>query len=167
MDEETAFERALAEITDFKQLDYVQARISGMKPVAAARAAGYTSDGYCYTLEKRPDILAVISAHRAEIRDKVKVTHDDITDMLLDALPMVESATEQVGVAMALNKHMGYEQERTLRIKAEVEKTLHITGTVDVNTMHTLSEEQLLEYAGISALDAPWLEGEFEEKADG
>jgi hypothetical protein len=167
MDEETAFERALSALSDPKQIDYAQARISGMKPPAAARIAGYVGVKYGYQVEQKPEIVAVLEAHRAEMREKVKVTHDDITDMLLDALPMVESATEQVGVAMALNKHMGYEQERTLRIKAEVEKTLHITGTIDVNTMHTLSEEQLLEYAGITALDAPWMEGEFEEKADG
>jgi hypothetical protein len=162
----TDLELALAELSNPKEISYVQARISGMKPIAAARMAGYTKEAYCYTLEKRVPIAAVMEAHRNELRDKVKVTHDDITDMLLDALPMVETATEQVGVAMALNKHMGYEQERTLRIKAEVEKSIHITGTVDINTMHTLSEEQLLEYAGIDALDAPWLEGDYEEKSD-
>lgn len=164
MDDESAFDRALSALTKVKEIDYVQARISGMKPEPAARMAGYASPSYGYTLDKRPAITAVLDAHKQELRDRVKVTHDDITDMLLDALPMVETATEQVGVAMALNKHMGYEQERTLRIKAEVEKSIHITGTIDVNTMHTLSEEQLLEYAGIDALDAPWIEGEI---ADG
>jgi hypothetical protein len=160
METPTALDLALSALRDDKHLMYVEARVSGMKPAPAARIAGYKQSTHGYVLEKHPDIIAVMEAHYGQLRERVKVTHDQITDMFLDALPMVASATEQVQVAQALSRHMGFEQERTLRIKAEVEKSIHITGDLNVNTMHQLDEQQLLKLAGITEDDAPWIEGE-------
>ena len=161
-------DEALADLKDPRELAYVNARVGGMKPMLAARAAGWTNDkGAGTRCERNPRIRAAMDAHYENVRAAIHVTHEEITQMLLDALPMVESATEQVGVAMALNKHMGYEQERTLRIKAEVAQSLVITGNVDVNTMHTLSEAQLLQLAGLQDGDVPWIEGESEEVKHG
>jgi phage terminase small subunit len=162
------FEEALSHVTDAKHLTYIEARVQGMKPNQAARMAGYTSKSRGSALEQMPVIAACITAHQQGVRKAISVTHDDITKMLMDALPMVESATEQVQVALALSKHMGFEHERTLRIKAEFEKNINITGTVDINTVHTLTEEQLLRLAGFDDGDeVPWIEGSAVEVGDG
>lgn len=152
------FDAALAKVSDAKELAYIEARVQGMRPDPAARMAGYASSSGGTKLEQRPHIKAVMDAHHNGIRAAISVTHDDITKMLMDALPMVENATEQVQVALALSKHMGFEHERVLRIKAEFEKNINITGHIDVNTVHTLTEEQLIRLAGIE--DVPWIEGE-------
>jgi hypothetical protein len=152
------FDDALANVSDARELAYIEARVQGMKPDPAARMAGYAGTSAGTKLEQRPRVRAAVQAHFSGVRAAISVTHDDITKMLMDALPMVENATEQVQVALALSKHMGFEHERVLRIKAEFEKNINITGHIDVNTVHLLTEEQLIRLAGIE--DVPWIEME-------
>jgi phage terminase small subunit len=154
------FSELLNEIDDIKELEYVKARVSGLKPAPSARIAGLDHK-HAKRYEIRPHIRAAIDAHRDGIRDEIKITHDDVTKMLKDALPMVASATEQVQVAQAIAKHMGFDVERTIRIKAEVEKSVNISGHVDVNQVHSLSEEELIRLAGLE--EVPWIEGEAED----
>lgn len=127
-----------------KEAVYVEARMNGSNPVAAARVAGFPNpDEDSIRLETRPLIREAMKAHARVAMHRMALTRDDVLAGFLDAVNMAQTATELTGAWREIGKMIGAYEPKKI--------DLTIKGA---NAVKELSDEQLLELAAV--------DGEFE-----
>lgn len=142
-------ENALLSLTH-KQKMYAESRLSGMRPIAAARAAGIAhADTNAYNYEKHPAIRAAIEAGNRITAQRLELNRDDIVEGMMDAVRSAGTAMELVAAWREIGKLMGaYEP-----LKVAVE---HSIQDMTLNKLQQMSDRQLAEMAGMkeSTIDA-------------
>lgn len=131
-----------------REQTYVESRIRGSLPVAAARVAGYANpDTKSKDLEAHPGVRVCIEAGTRAFYKRLQVTRDTVTEMLFEARDMAVSATEITGVARELGKLHG------LYAPTQTEKKVDIS--VHKENISRASDQELLELVGqdIEVLD--------------
>lgn len=124
-----------------KEKIYVEARAAGSMPVAAARIAGYAEpDAKADELEKDPNMRVAIETGARLAMHKQEITRATVTEILLDALPLVTTATEQVAVGRELGKLHG--------VYAPSQHETKIDVNVRQEQLQRVSDEELMKMAG-------------------
>ena len=138
---------------------YTEARMSGMTPLASARAAGVGSpEVNAYRLEKHPKVREAMRAAQTIAAERIELGRDDIVQGFMDAVNSAGTAMELVAAWREIGKMVGaYEP-----VKVDVR---HSIDDMTLNKLQRMSEDELLELAGqddfrLPADDA--LAGEFE-----
>ncbi len=131
------------------QRRYVDARLQGLGPVAAARAAG-VSEG---SLERHPKVRAAIKWVVKESGTKASdLTKSDVMQGMLDAVDSAETSQELVAAWRELGKLIGaYEPERKILEVRDYSK----------DELKVLSDAELAQLAGKEMSDV--IDGEFQE----
>jgi hypothetical protein len=152
---------ALTEDTPYTQLtlqqkNFVEARMQGLAPPAAARAAGAKYQEGASVLEKNPKVRAAI---RYLIRESTlnvrELTKSDVMTGMLDAVEAAATSAELVMAWRELGKLIGaYEPEK---------KILEIHDYTG-DELKELSDKDLLRLAGGRMQDTI-IEGEYEDLA--
>lgn len=134
------------------QQRYVEARLQGLYPAAAGRAAGI-AEGSSSQLENNPKIRAAIRYLVRESAQSVEeLTKSHVMTGMLDAVNAAATASELVMAWREIGKLLGaYEPER---------KILEIRD-YSPDELKTLSDKDLLELTGGRMQEA--IDGEFEE----
>ena len=131
---------------------YVDARLQGLGPVAAKKAAGIRDNG---SYEQRPTIRAAIKyVVQQGCKRASDLSKSDVMQGMLDAVDAAETSQELVSAWREIGKLIGaYEPERrVLEIRDYTKEELK-----------SLSDEQLAELAGREMKDV--IDGEFYELA--
>lgn len=141
----------------FKELDerervYVEARLRGISPRAAAVAAGCAAD-QATVLERRQCVTEALVAGREISIRETGFDRAKISEMLMDAYRAAENATEMVMAARELGKLHGVYAPAKVEVKHEVTR---ISG---VDQLSQLTNDQLERVARGEIV----LEGEFTE----
>lgn len=141
--------KALEPLTEQQRI-YVEQRLMGLGPTAAATAAGY-SDPHANAphFEKLPAIAAAIKAGHADTLKLVKFTRKNAHDMLMDAYRCATTAGEQVQAVKELVKLHGI---------AEPQEVKHTHN--HKHELQGMGDAELLKLAGLADFA---LEGVFQE----
>lgn len=129
-----------------KQL-FVENLTLGMDPIAAVKAAGFTSR---FTTTVRDlmadeDVIAMIEAHKRYIAEHYDVSREKVLRDLVDAKEMAKVQGDVKGIVMALNPVIdmqGYRAPKQLEVKST-----HVNGNVR-KRLRSISEDELIELAG-------------------
>lgn len=131
----------LNESLEAKEKLYVQARVQGSLPVAAARVAGYASpESRASQLESSTRIRAAIEYAIRVDAAKVNITREDCIRGFLDAASMSSTAAEYTAAWKEITKMHGY--------YAPTETNINVTKREAISTK---SDDELLEMAAIDA----------------
>ena len=136
-----------------QQKNYVEARMQGLIPAAAGRAAGVPKTVVTMQLEKNPKVRAAIRYLIRESTLNVKdLTKSDVMTGMLDAVEAASTAAELVMAWRELGKLIGaYEPEKKILEIHDYSK----------DELKELSDKDLLQLAGGRMQDV--IDGEFEE----
>lgn len=134
-----------------KQKNYVEARLQGLTPAAACRAAGVSDNST--QMERSPKVRKAL---RYLIKESTKnvadLTKDDVVQGMLDAVDAASTSTELVNAWREIGKLMGvYEPEK---------KVLELRDYT-AQELKTLPEEELVRLSGGKYADA--IDGEYRE----
>ena len=134
--------RALRSVSDQERL-YIQARVYGSVPVAAARIAGYDDpERACLQLETHPMVAEGIRRLLRAERHLDHIDRNTVLNGLLDAVNMAATATELTMAWREIGKLTGVYEAKKVDVTVNGKKAVR-----------ELSESQLVEVA---------FEGEFE-----
>jgi hypothetical protein len=142
-----AFEKAqvqsaelLAGLTEL-QRKYVEARLSGMIPLHAGRAAGITQPEInTYRMERHPKVQRALGTARQQIIEKYDVGREDVLRGMFDAVQASGNATELVAAWREIGKIIGvYEPARV--------EVMHRIEDVTLDKLQRLPTKDLIELA--------------------
>jgi len=137
---QSSLESAFLKLTDQQRL-YVDARLSGMVPYAAAKAAGYAQpESQAYRAEKSPHIRDAMEAASQVARVSLNLNRDDVLQGLLDADVMAANATEKVAAWREIGRIIGVYEP------IKVQHT-HMIGEMSDEQLTRLSNKELIELA--------------------
>lgn len=130
----------LAQLTE-QQRKYVEARLSGMIPLQAGKAAGVAvPEVNVYRMEKHPKIQKALGTARQQIIEKFDVDRDDVLRGMFDAVQASSTATELVAAWREIGRIIGvYEPARV--------EVMHRIEDVTLDKLQRLSTKELIELA--------------------
>lgn len=128
-------EEILAQFKDPKQRIFVEARLRGMEPAAAARAAGL--ERHYETVH--PEITAIVAEYAAQEAPRMSMTRERLTEMLLDTYRNAATAGEQVAAVRELGKLHGLYAPQ----KLQVENNVNVNDARSVQDLRHMTIEQL------------------------
>lgn len=139
-----------------KQLHYVEARLQGLAPTAAARAAGL-SDGDSGQYERAPRVREAMRwAVQQGMKQAEDIDKNDVISGMMDAVTAAGTAAELVMAWREIGKLIGaYQPEK---------KVLEI-HTYNEKDIKSLPSDELMRLAGKELQDV--IEGEFAEVNSG
>ena len=145
------------------QRSYVDNRLQGLNPQAAAKAAGYASEAtQGYQLERNPTIKSVLTMASQQVLRRMTLTRADVLAGLQDAVNTAATATELVAAWREIGKILGvYEPERVEHI--------HKLEDMTREKLTSMSDAELLKHAGeadFRLTDDDVIEAEYEELSD-
>jgi hypothetical protein len=131
---------AMAEMTDM-QRKYVEARLSGMIPLHAGRAAGMSMpEVNAYRMEKHPRVQRALGSARQMLIEKFDVNRDDVLRGMFDAVQASGSATELVAAWREIGRIIGAYEPSKLEV-------MHRIEDVTLDKLQRLSTKELIELA--------------------
>ena len=139
-----------------KQRLYVQARLTGMTPLIAARSVGARVPEKTWRLfEHAPAVREALEKGRALSAKEAGITRQQISDMLVEAYRSATTAGEMVMAARELGKLHGLYEAQKLEVNHKLErvKTEHELRTLTVEEL-----EQLVSKAPDDFIDAEYAE---------
>lgn len=130
----------LKTLTAKEQL-YLEARLNGSTPVAAARVAGYANPDEKASQLERDDRIATAMTYSLKVqRNQHEWTYDDVMSGFQDAYHNAASATEQVMVLREVSKIRGF-----------YAATKHEIDVTQKEQLERLDDDKLAEMAAIDA----------------
>lgn len=130
-----------------KERSYIELRLQGALPNAAARAAGLEPAATCAQRLEKDERVRMAMQYSVRVQAyHMDLTRDDVINGLLDALPMAATATEIVAVWREVGKIIG--------AYAPVQH--------EHNHKHELTQEKLGEMSDAELADLAALEGEYQ-----
>lgn len=139
-----------------KQRLYVQARLTGMTPIVAARTVGARVPEKSWrVLEHNPAVRKALEQGRELSAKETGVTRKQISDMLVDAYRSATNAGEMVMAARELGKLHGLYEAQKIDVNHKLErvKTEHELRALTVEEL-----EQLVSKAPDDFIDAEYAE---------
>lgn len=138
-----AQERSAVAMDDLTELQrkYVEARLSGMIPLQAGKAAGITQpEVNTYRMEKHPKIQKALGFARQQIIEKYDVGRDDVLRGLFDAVQASGNATELVAAWREIGRIVGVYEATKVEVMHKIED-------VTIEKLQRLSTKELIELA--------------------
>lgn len=134
------------------QKKYVQARAKGLTKKQSALMAGYTPDSDDGVgVEDSPTVQAALAEIRAETAANVKITKEDVVQMLMDAVDMAKllgDPTAVVSAARELGKMLGF-------YAPEVKKITHgLDRKSIIAIMDAMNDEELMRLSNARTIEA-------------
>lgn len=134
---------ALAGLTD-KQRLYVQARLEGHPPIAAARRAGVEKPQTTWRLmENRDEVVVALKRAREISVMHTGITRERVTEMLLEAYRNASNSMEQIAAARELGRMHGLYEANKLKVEHR------LAERHSERELRTLSVEELEKLAAL------------------
>lgn len=131
---------AFSHLTDMQRM-YCEARLSGMIPLHAARAAGYANpEVNAYRMDKHPQIQKALIAARKMVIEKFDVDRQDVLRGMFDAVQASASATELVAAWREIGRIIGAYEPSKVEIMHKIED-------VTLDKLQRMSTKDLIELA--------------------
>lgn len=123
------------------QRKYAEARLSGMIPLHAAQAAGYsTPEVNAYRVEKHPAVQKALINARKMVIEKFDVNREDVLRGMFDAVQASGNATELVAAWREIGRIIGAYEPAKVEI-------MHRLEDVTLDRLQRLSTKELIELA--------------------
>ena len=133
-----------------QQRRYVDARVMGMNPNAAAKAAGLPG-GHSAGLERSPTVQLAIKEINDKAMSDLVLTRQDVINGMMDAVKAAASSTELVAAWREIGKIIGAYEPQKIAVTHEM---------LLPEQLRVMSDRQLIVAAGIEGVT---LDGEYEE----
>lgn len=141
-------ETLLDQLTDQQRL-YAEARMSGMVPLEAAKAAGYSHASVkWHSLEKHPKISPLIRLMNERGIERYDLSRDDVISGFMDAVNAAGNSTELVAAWREIGKLLGHYAPDRIEVKHQVEN-------MTLNKLEAMSEEELAKLADMEEFNLP------------
>lgn len=120
---------------------YAEARLHGLSPLDAAKAAGLKSPSIqCHSYEKHPKIAPIIRMSDSQSMERYQLSRDDVISGFMDAVQAAGSSTELTGAWREIGKMLGHYAPETINHKVTVEN-------MTLNKLESMSDADLAEMA--------------------
>lgn len=133
-----------------QQRRYVDARVCGMNPNAAAGAAGLPATNGA-GLERSPTVQLAIKEINEKAMSEMALTRKDVLNGMMDAVKAAGSSTELVAAWREIGKIIGAYEPQKIAVTHEM---------LLPEQLRVMSDRQLIVAAGLEGMT---LDGEFEE----
>ena len=125
-----------------QQRRYVDARVCGMNPSAAATAAGLPA-GHGPGLERSPTVQLALKEINDKAMRKLALSREDVINGMLDAVKAAATSTELVAAWREIGKLIGAYEPQKIAVTHEM---------LLPEQMRTMSDKQLMVAAGMDGL---------------
>jgi len=120
---------------------YAEARLHGMSPLDAAKAAGLASPSVqAHSYEKHPKIAPIIRMSDSQSLERYQLSRDDVISGFMDAVQSAGSSTELTSAWREIGKMLGHYAPETINHKVTVEN-------MTLNKLESMSDADLAELA--------------------
>jgi hypothetical protein len=135
----TNVEALLDELTD-QQRVYTEARMHGLAPLEACKAAGYKHASIqWHSLEKHPKIAPLIKLAVDAPIEKFRISREDVIQGFMDSINAASTSTELTAAWREIAKMQGYYAPDQIEIKHSVENmTLNKLEAMPLNMKYWL-----------------------------
>jgi len=141
-------ETMLADLTDM-QRGYAEARLHGLSPLDAAKAAGFSHPSIqCHAYEKHPKISPIISMATSASLERYQLSRDDVVSGFMDAVSAAGSSTELTAAWREIGKMLGHYAPEQHEHRVAVEN-------MTLNKLETMSDRDLAELAEMDEFTLP------------
>ena len=138
----------LAALTDL-QRGYTEARLHGLAPLEAAKAAGLSHPSIQYhAYEKHPKIAPIISMATSASMERYQLSRDDVVSGFMDAVNAAGSSTELTAAWREIGKMLGHYAPEMHEHRVSVEN-------MTLNKLETMSDRDLAELAEMDEFTLP------------
>jgi hypothetical protein len=144
----TNVEALLDELTD-QQRVYTEARMHGLAPLEACKAAGYKHASIqWHSLEKHPKIAPLIKLAVDAPIEKFRISREDVIQGFMDSINAASTSTELTAAWREIAKMQGYYAPDQIEIKHSVEN-------MTLNKLEAMPESELAKLAEMEAFTLP------------
>ena len=135
-------------LTDMQRL-YAEARLHGLAPLDAARAAGLSQPSIqCHAYEKHQKISPIIRMANSQSMERYQLSRDDVVSGFMDAVNAAGSSTELTQAWREIGKMLGHYAPDTVEHKVTVEN-------MTINKIETMSDADLARLAEMEEFTLP------------
>lgn len=136
-----------------QQRRFVDARVCGMNPTQACKAAGIPN-GHASGLENAPAVQLAMKEINEKAMSEMTLTRKDVINGFMDAVQAASSSTELVQAWREIGKIIGAYEPQKIAVTHEM---------LMPEQLRVMSDKQLMIAAG---MDGTVFEGEFTEMAE-
>lgn len=123
------------------QRGYTEARLQGLSPLDAAKAAGMAHPSIsCHAMEKHPRVSPLIKLANAASIQRYNISRDDVIHGFMDAVTAAGSSTELTAAWREIGRMLGHYEPDRVDVRHSVENMTR-------NKLESMSERELLELA--------------------
>jgi len=120
---------------------YAEARLHGMSPLDAAKAAGLASPSIqCHSYEKHPKIAPIIRMANSSSLERYQLSRDDVISGFMDAVHSAGSSTELTAAWREIGKMLGHYAPEQINHN-------HTVENMTLNKLETMDDQALAELA--------------------
>lgn len=128
---------------------YAEARMSGLAPLEAAKAAGYSHASIqWHSLEKHPKIAPLIRLMNERGAERYDLSRDDVISGFMDAVNAASTSTELTAAWREIGRMLGHYSPDQIQVTHQVEN-------MTLNKLEAMNEDELLQLAEMEAFTLP------------